>query len=207
LAVKILPTSLQPGSTGVVEVQTTPPLAGEIVETVTLHTDSSLTPSIPLRVRVAGNRRPPFLLSAAGDLTYPSGASRTDRRIVIAVNIETASEDPRPPQVRSDLPFLRVGVPKIQEKPYNVIPGTVMRTYEFDVDFRADPPDSYFSGRVNVTDPWDSGRAQVIEVYGHAAADLRIVPARITLHPNNVESFDFLVITKEPAKGLVVEWA
>ena len=67
---KISPSVIPPGQLGRVDVRTTPFAVGERLVTVDLRTDSPLSPTLNLRLRAFGWRRPPLLLQTGGDLIY-----------------------------------------------------------------------------------------------------------------------------------------
>ncbi len=67
---KFEPTSIEPEKSGVLEVDAKPPEMGEKTVEFALETDSKLTPTVTLHLRLIGMRRPPFLLRVQGDLAY-----------------------------------------------------------------------------------------------------------------------------------------
>jgi hypothetical protein len=179
---KVQPTILAPGNLGIVEVNATPLAVGERLVSVTLRTDSPLTPLVVLNLKILGWRDPSFLLQASGDLTYKGESFQTETREISAVTVESLGSRPRPPIIKSDLPFLEVGAPILDERPYSS-PGSVQRTYVYRVNFSSSPP-ATFTGDVSVIDPWDPEHADRIHVQGETLPPLRVFPSRLALRPN-----------------------
>jgi hypothetical protein len=71
LDTQVQPQVIPPGGSATVVVHATPILVGQRTETVSLQTDSPLTPTVTLALKIVGSRRPPFLLRAEGAPTRP----------------------------------------------------------------------------------------------------------------------------------------
>ena len=176
---KVEPTVIGPGGVGTVEVRTTPFPVGENLITVSLRTDSPVTELVNLRLRTFGWRHAPFLFQSKGDLMYRGDSLESEVREVFLLTVEVLGSTPRPPRIKSELPFLTFGPPQVSEKPY-VDPSTVVRTYRHDVRVSSLPPSS-FAGDVIVEDPWDPEYVQRIPVRGEILPPVRVSPSRIIL--------------------------
>ena len=206
---KIQTTTIEPGKIVVVEVAPLPLDVGEKLAAVTLRTDSPLTPEVVLQLRMIGGRRPPYLLQAAGELTWMDGGVKAGQRTIVVTSIEWADSKREPPILECTLPFLKVGFPDFEEEPYTK-PGVVQRRYTYQVGFVSDPPRGAFSGEVKVPDPWDPRHVERIVVHGETLAPLRVFPSRMVLHlrkgsETREVKADFLVCAAEPAPDLTLE--
>lgn len=207
---KIQPSIIAPGGTGTVEVQAVPLQIGEKTVSVTLKTDSPTTPELVLRLRIVGNRRPPFLGKAGGDLSYEGTFDSPQARDIIAYNVELDGSVPTPPGVETTLPILEIGPPILaEEKPY-IDPGTVYRKYIYKAEIAANPPQGQFGGDVFIIDPWLPQHRERILVHGEVSPPLRAVPPRIILRVRraggSVEgNAKLMILSSTPAPDLVAE--
>ena len=103
---KIEPTTIAPGKSGTVEVQATPLQIGEKMVSITLHTDSTLSPTIILSLRIIGSRLPPFMGQAKGELSFFGDDPATDLREVFVDTVELKGSSPTAPIVKNGLAFL-----------------------------------------------------------------------------------------------------
>ncbi len=180
---KISPNVIAPRSIGTVEVHSTPFPVGEKLVSVTLHTDSHLSPTGELRLRVFGWRRPPFMLQSGAELVYRAHSFREETRELTVLNVELSGSKPRQPLIESELPFLQFTTPVIDEQPYSD-PTTVQRTYRYKVKFSSPPP-ANFAGDVVVIDPWDRQHSDRIPVRGEALPPFTVAPSRIILRADS----------------------
>ena len=204
---KVHPDTIEPGGSGAVDVHADPFPVGVRNVAVTLRTDSEATPSVDLRLRLIGSRRPPFLLQAVGDLQYVGSRFEGEKRQIAVILIEPSGSTSKPPILKSDLPFLVFSQAKVQAEPY-VDPGTVQRTYIYDVNLAATTPEHDFSGEVIVIDPWEDGQTQRIQVRGELIPAVQVFPKRIVLRVRPTgegpESMKLLVRTVNAAPALDV---
>jgi Protein of unknown function (DUF1573) len=135
---RVEPSTIAPNQKCVVEVRSVAFPVGDRLAVVKLRTDSPVTPNIGLRLRMLGWRAPPFLIRAAGDLVYTGGLSSDDREIYVYTE-ETHGSSPKPPAVTSDLPFLVIGPPTIDEKP-DLDLSAVVRTYRHKITLSSTVP-------------------------------------------------------------------
>lgn len=209
LAPKIETMTIEPGKVAVVEARALPIDVGEKLATVILRTDSPLTPEVVLQLRMIGGRRPPYLLQAAGELTWMGDEAQGSRRTIAATNVEWADSRHEPPKLECTLPFLKVGSPDFEEEPYTK-PGVVQRRYIYQIGFVSKPPLGVFSGEVRVFDPWDPRHVERILIHGETFPPIRVFPSRMVLRLRTGDETrdvkaDFLVRTAEPAPDLTLE--
>lgn len=200
------PTTIPPGGAGVVEVKAAPRGIGERIVSVTLRTDSVASPEVVLRMRVVGNRRPPYLSSVYGELTYEGDISVGEPRSITATTLELAATKPMPPRVESDLQILEFGPPTLLEETAYDTPGVVLRRYSYEVKPASSFRENAFVGVVELIDPWDPAHRERLTARGTVLPPLRAIPARVVLHAKdgNGPSIKMLVVSKEPAPGLIV---
>ncbi len=203
----VRPDIIAPGKEGIVDVLGTPLPVGERTVTIVLHTDSPVTPSVPLHLHMLSSQKAPFVIAASGALSYLPGFSTEEIREVVVWTVERDEEDERP-MLKSGLPFLQFEPISVDEKP-SAEPGTVRRTYKFRVSFASMPPDGTFTGEVEVIVPWDGRPSKRIPVQGQVSPPVRVIPTSLSLHiddPVNREALArFSIITKAPATGFEIE--
>jgi hypothetical protein len=206
---KVEPTHLEPGASTTVKVAANPPPVGERIVAITVHTNSPLTPDVPLHLRMVGSRRPPFLLSVLGDLAYREADISGTPREVVARTIETGPCEATP-HLDSDLDFLSFRLIEVKEEPY-LDPGTTLRTYRFEVSLTGPPPARTFSGTVRVHDPWDQSLIKTIPAYRQEAPPVRVIPTHLSIEigspTEGVAEVSFLVQTEKEDPDLRVERA
>ena len=203
---RVEPSLVPPGGTALVSVSALLPIGDKTVP-ITLTTDSPLTPSVVLALRMIGNRPPPFLLQVVGDLSYLGDKSTAESREIVAVTIEGARPTKRP-ELMTDLAGLKFEEVGIEEAPYTVSKA-VQRKYRYRAYFEEPTPGSAFRGVVRVSDPWNPGQFELIQVEAKSEPEYRVVPATLDLKVGNEKSAsrfgaDFLVFIKEPAPDLTV---
>ncbi len=207
---KIEPTTIAPGKNGTVEVQAAPLQSGEKMVSITLHTDSSLSPTVVLSLRIIGSRLPPFMGQAKGELSFLGDDSATEVRKIFADTVELKGSPPTSPIVKNELPFLEISHPVLEaDEPYTT-PDTVHRRYVYEAKLASEVPSGSFSGDVFVIDPWDSNHVELIRVHGEALPPLRVFPSRAILRVEKAQGGEgpvakFMILSKTPALDLVVE--
>jgi len=177
---KIDPELIPPGGSGVVEVEAEPPESGERVVRVRLLTDSTVTPEVPLYLRMVGASSEARLGRVGGELGFVGDWSPAEIRSLRAKVWEPAGES-RPPFVESNLPFLGFTFSHTTERP-TADPPFILRTYVYQVRFRESPPPGRFEGEIRVRDPHDLKRVNRLRVYGEMPKPLEVVPARLQLN-------------------------
>lgn len=133
------PDLVKPGRTAEVRVKATAPPVGERSVEIVLHTDSPLTPEIPLKLVLVSRRPPPFLVNAGGDLTFLTKPDDDQpQEVWVAAAEQNGYEGPHP-RVESSLPYLSFQLISRAEKPY---PGrdAVQVMYSFACRFSEEPP-------------------------------------------------------------------
>jgi len=180
LRAKIAPELIPPGGSGVVEVEAEPSESGERVVRVRLLTDSTVTPEVPLYLRMVGGSSQARLGRVGGELSFVGDWSPDENRPLRA-NVWEPPGEPRPPIVESDLAFLRFEFSHTTEKP-TAKPPLISRTYFYQVRFREPPPPGRFEGEIRVRDPHNLERVKRLRVYGEMPKPLEVIPARLQLN-------------------------
>ncbi len=203
----VTPTTVQAGQLCRVEARGTPLDAGEKTVAITLHTDSKTRPDIVLNLRMLGGRKPPFLLSATGNMTYLGVIGRDESRDLVAYTIEDGRAT-KPPVVRSDLPFLDFKLVGVESGSYGE-DGIYSHKYHWRVTFNGPPPPEEFTGAVTIRDPWDVQRVERIDIHGRPNPPLRVVPLSPTLEIDGSDpsatKTSLAIITSVDAEDLQVE--
>ena len=188
-------TAIPPGQAITLDVEARPFPIGDRTVPITVRTDSPVTPTIDLRPRMIGSRRPPFPLDAVGELAFlnvergkliPMG----ERRQFKVRMVETAN-DSREPSFRVDPPAIMVTLASKKTEPH-IGDGNVVRTCTYDVAFAEPPIEGRLAGTVVVVDPWFLEHQNELRVMAEVRSRLRAVPARIDLPADG--SADFMVL-------------
>ncbi len=169
-----------PGKKSEIKVEALPFPIGERRVHLVLHTDSPITPRVPLHLRMIGNRRPPFLLGIEGDLTFIGDQELDTGRELLVLTVESQGhEDGKRPILKSDLP-LRFEPRGTEAKPY-VAPGTVLVTSKYEV-FLNSQVNGTISGEIRAIDPWLEDHVETIRVLASATPGLRAIPTSLVLN-------------------------
>lgn len=205
----IQPTPIAPGEIRRIEIQAVPLQIGERMAGITLKTDSPISPEIVLKLRIIGNRRPPFMAQAAGDLAFNGDSSLDETREIIAYHVELAGSAPHPPIAKSSLSILKIAVPVVVEEQPHLTPEVVSRKYRFEVSLSSELPKGILTGDVMIVDPWDSDHVQPIRVHGEKSPPIRAVPSRVLIksHRSDGEKSiaNVLIFVNPPVSDLVAE--
>lgn len=145
------------------EVSATVPPLGEQTVWFKIHTDSLLTPTIPLSLRVVSKGTPPFVLRAEGDVTFHSDIDPEETRELIVHTIERQSESERL-SVQCDIDCVKWKLIKVDKEPY-IDDGSYHLTYQYRVSLVAPIPSGVISGTLTVIDPWDKTRIHKVPVF------------------------------------------
>ena len=175
---KVEPEVIDPGGRGAVTIQALPLPVGERTVTFAIQTDSPATPRLTFQLRMIGGREPPFIFKAGGDLSWMQGASPDQAREVTVRTVERLEKLGRP-ALSSDLPFLRFE-PVSERDGTSTEPGTVPRTYVYEVRPSPEVPEGTFTGEVRVTPAW-GGPPETIPVSGRSSRPLRALPSSVRL--------------------------
>jgi hypothetical protein len=148
----------------------------------------------------------------AGELTFEQGPEDGVVRMLTALTVEDAAAKPRPPVVKTDLAFLKVGDAKLTESRPYLSPDSdvVTRAYEYEVTLENFAPTGSASGDVIVVDPWDEGREERLRAHVDVKPSIKVIPARVVLEVDKAEGggeADVLVICQSPTSDLRVEQA
>ena len=187
-----------PGEECPVLVDATPLPVGEQDATVTLTTDSDLTPTLTLTATMRGYAKPPFLLQAGGDMTYLGEAGSDQERGITVITVEPEGES-REPIIENPNDFLEVGKPKAVTAAYTT-PGVDFTTYTYRVTLRGPLPEGRYSGEVTVIDPWDDSRRERLRVVSESVSDIRAIPSQLAITAeaaNDPDGTNFIVVLKD----------
>jgi len=197
---------VKPGATCTVEAVADPLPAGVRTVTLTLETDSPRAPEVDLKLRLTGNRPPPFVMSVAGTPTFTNGFDPKDERKVVVTTIEPPERSGEP-RLETDLPFVGIEGPEVVTKPYgeqDYGPAIVYRTYTFRVSLRERPPIGTFTGLIAAIDPWNGGVSGRLTVAGAEVPAVRPIPTILQLVAGT-SAKRFRVLSRDPAPSLVVD--
>ncbi len=179
---RVEPSLVPPRGRAAVIVEASPFEVGVRAATITLRTDSSVSPDIRLPVVLEGYREPPYVFQLTCELYYRAGYTMDDVRELTVETIEPAGAPKISPRPATDLPFLRFGSPTISDGPFLAGPTIIVRQYRFPVGFASAPPSRGFDGEVSVPDPWAAGRVLRRNVHGEPNLPIRAAPSRLVLY-------------------------
>jgi len=205
---RVHPEVIEPGGSAAVDVEATAPDIGERLVHITLETDSARSPEVRLELRLIGGRKPPYLESLRGDLTYFDVRFEGTEREVQAFTVESDGAG-RTPVARVDLPFLEVRPDGAFDMPAEG--GFVKRRHRFQVRFASEPPVGDFTGELSVADPWNPSRVERLSIHGKRRPAVEVYPSRIVLRldgpPDEEAKASFTVRTPAQEPELTVEVA
>ncbi len=177
-------TAIGPGRSISLDVEGSPFIIGDRTVPITVYTDSAETPTIDLRLRMIGSRKPPFLLDASGELAFLNverpklnSTGETRKFVVRMVELESAE---KVPSFRLTPASLVVEKVSSETKPY-ITPGSVVRTHIYQVSFAEPPDDNRIAGTVSVVDPWFEDHVTDLKVYAEIRSRIKAVPSRVEL--------------------------
>ena len=202
----VTPALIPPGETSIVAVEATPILVGEKVATIALKTDSPETPEVSLKLHIVGNRRPPFLLRAGGELTFMGDFSAEDTREFLVVMIVPEAEK-TPPVIGNSADFLSVSAPTVTTKPHSGS-GIVEKHYFYRVAISGEPPVGVYRGEITATDPWDKDRKEHVVVSIEKPPAFRVVPSHLLLATEadgSAAPSTFVVMSRTAIPDLAIE--
>jgi hypothetical protein len=136
-------------------------------------------------LRIVGNRKPPFLLTLTGDLTFRTYADQTNKCVFTVITVENDGNPAQataasPISIRSTLPFVKISSGEVRRKPY-YLPHTMQVEREYVVYVEPGTTNASFYGEITVTDPWDSQFAQSINMQGNVYNTIVVFPSHVTL--------------------------
>lgn len=206
---RIEPSVINPGVIAIVKAHPSPFPTGEQMVAITLHTDSSSTPTVHLRLRIRGMMRPPYLLAGKGDLTFKGKSFASESRAFEVAVVESEGSSPRLPEIRTDLPFVSLSPLVFDHE--DVYPGSnaPVRRYTSTLRFVREPPAPYVTGEVTILDPWHSAHVEKLPVSVEVLPGLRAAPSRIVLVAKSSmdwsASATLLIFSDEPDPALRIE--
>lgn len=195
-------TFIGPGRSVSVDVEGSPFPIGDRTVPITIHTDAPETPTIGLKLRMIGSRKPPFLLDASGELAFLDvgrpdlGRAGENRQFVVRM-VEYESSG-REPSFRVNPSSLVIEKVSTKANPY-VTPGTVVRTHVYRVSFSEPPAENRIAGVVSVVDPWFKDHVTDLKIYAEIRSRIKAFPPQVNLAMvDGVASAEVLILTNEP---------
>ena len=192
------------GGHGLNHVRVKPPSVGERLLTVTVRTNSRVTPEVPLRIRVLGGRRPPFLFDVEGVLTF----TESNRACELRVRTLQDAESNVPLSISADSQRISIQAEGFTNEPYGET-RFVLRTYRYRVSLAHDWETGAIYGLVLVADPWDPQRLKQVPYSGRVTPAVRFFPSHPRLVRNLGESASphvlLVVLTRDPLPQVHLE--
>jgi hypothetical protein len=149
---------------------------------ITVKSDSSITPVIGLQTYVGGWRPPPYLFETNGELFFTQGFKPNESREFVVKTIQSAREKPLVPTLGCDLPFVRISEPTHTSKISIINNSLSIHSYRFEVKVVLEAAAKQtFDGRVVVQDPWDPVRSQMLLIHIDATKEPAVIPSRLTI--------------------------
>lgn len=205
----VRPRTLAPGQTDIVEVMAAPLSIGEKVASVTLTTNSPLTPKVVLQLRIVGSRRPPLMGQMGGELSFIGSVTSAMTRSIYVQTVELEGSAPEPPPLTSTLSELSIGSPRLVQEVADTGTHSVVRRYEYEASVMNAPAEELLAGDVIAVDPWDSTHEERIRVHLERRPSLRAIPKRVILNASNLgeseEGAKVVILTEEPSLDLLIE--
>jgi hypothetical protein len=139
-------------------------------------------------------------------MSWPQGLSEPATREVRVLTVESKAKG-NPPQLKSDLAFLRFSLTSQNDARYTS-DGTYQREYRYRAELIGDLPGGVFAGDVLVVPDWPDDKAR-IPVHGEVMRPVRVVPSHPVLHLKNASDSEsemtLCVMTNEPDPAIKVE--
>jgi hypothetical protein len=202
----VRPTEVQPGGTYLLSAVGTPLSSGERTVPITIHTDSSLSPEVIVKLTMISDRLAPFITGVSGDFAYLEGYSTAESRDFVVTTIESGPHD-KTPLVQTDLPFLSVSGPSVEERPYDES-TLVQRSYTYQIKFDRELPRDSFTGRIWAVDPWSGAKSEGVLAFHRAKEELVVIPTTVILDVDSdtkAGQTEIAVLTNTEMPGLIVE--
>jgi hypothetical protein len=196
---------LRGGESATLLVDVTPIEIGSKTISIEVETDSRVTPSLPLELVVKGWRKPPYLQSVLGDLTFRDDRPGTALTFEISSFSMRGDETSLP--LTCSLPFITLEHIETTRKEAPDGSNVVLRIQRFVAKLVQTPPDPSAIGEVAVDDPWNPGRRLTMPVRFEMPPPLRVAPSRVSLRISEPsKGAEFLVLGRDdlPAKLEVV---
>ena len=186
------------------DVSAMPPPLGERTVSFVIKTDSARTPELPFQLRMISSRKPPFILTTKGDLTF-AGDFKSDEPRDFFVQVVVTKQDDKQPIITTDLPYLKIDMVDIDTQSYDE-PGILYLRYRYTVRLKEIPTDGTVSGTVTITDPWEPSLVNQLQVYIRPARDLLVTPSTLTLNlrsPTDSETAATFLVKRSSAAGAI----
>ncbi len=201
-------TSIAPREEGKIRVTALSFPIGERLVRFVLHTNSPITPRVPLHLRMIGSQRPPFLLGVKGDLSFLGPAELDAGREFAVMTVEDKGiRNDKRPILESQLP-IRFDYLGTEDRPY-VLPGVVLREHKYRIVFTKKPGPGTLESEVRALDPWVQGHVEKLRLYAASHPEIRVIPSSLFLSParrdRGAETTRFVIVTADPTSEPLVE--
>jgi hypothetical protein len=150
---------------------------------IEVESDSPITPLLALELKVQGWRKPPYVQSILGDLTFRD--DRPGTALAFEVSSLCISGDDKPLQLSCSLPCIELARVAVTRKEGPDGSHQVLRIERFEAKLASPPPDESLIGEVFVDDPWNHGRRLTLPVRFDVPPPVRVLPSRIVLNTRN----------------------
>jgi hypothetical protein len=194
------------GQRAEVRVSAIPPAIGERAVPITLETDSPVTRTVDLVLKMSATRKPPFLLRLSGVLAYLADDWKKETREFEAITFVTSDTPHIVPVVTCDLPFIKIEPDDVVEEAQRT-GEAIQRNHRYRITVTADPGVSHFSGTVKAVDPWDPSHVETLPIHGEIRRPVRWVPSVVRLQidgSNTVDPVGLVISTLSDCPNLRV---
>ena len=181
-APSVEPRTIAPGAIGTVDVAAAALAIGERTATITLRTDSNVTPAVVLRLQIVGSREPPFVSAARGDVTFDDETALGEAREFFVQTAELKGSEPSPPMVSGGFAGLTISPGRLHSEKPSASPDAVARAYLYEARLDKPYPNRRLTGEIKISDPWDSTNVFTILARAEVPPVLRVVPSTVTIH-------------------------
>lgn len=190
-----------------IEIEVRHPPVGERAVTVSLNTDSQLTPKVNLELRVFGLKKPPFIFDTTKNLslTYDKTVKEPSPTEIEIKTIET-SKNPQEPTVSSDTSFLKFRPISVDESSYT-LPGTILRTYRFAVDVLSTKPIGDITGVITVKAKWSPDEIAEIGYFIKEQSSILVVPQNLNVELTKKMEPKFMVVNHTAYKNRKISFS
>lgn len=180
-------------------------IGGERLVPIKVGTDSHVTPTINLSIRIFDERTPPFIGDVDGALSF-NDPKRGDSQEFNVRTVEPVGQE-HVPLATIDLPFLKVEHVRTESSDNPALEKALYKIYIYNVSVAGDPPPGDFLGTISVQDPYAEGKRLTSIVRGKVVPLVRVVLRRGLIRTGLVGDDSqsrvlFTVFSKALASGL-----
>ncbi|OJW08337.1 MAG: hypothetical protein BGO49_13120 [Planctomycetales bacterium 71-10] len=180
-APKVEPWTVEPGGKAIVYTETKRPPLGERVVSFTIHTDSQVSPTLNLHLKVASDRKPPYLSGVRGDANFQGSPGVGDRSEIVVYTLSEREVD-REPKVLVHPAGLGLACTLIGSNASRADGLQIWQhEYQYKLEFDKAPPPGISTGEIVVEDPWDPKHLERLPVYINNKNGLQLFPSTVSL--------------------------